>query len=612
MALVTLANVSKHFGAQRVLDGVSFRIERGDRLALIGSNGAGKSTVLRIIAGLEDADEGSVTRARGIRVAYLPQEPNFKASDTLYEAMMDAFREAIAAAEQLRSLEGELASDGANSALIEEYGRLQALVEHAGYDYREQIERVLTGLGLGRETWHRAVDTLSGGQQTRANLSRTLLEDADVLLLDEPTNHLDLQAVEWLESYLRDLQRAFVVVAHDRYLLDRVTGRTMELAFGRVTEYDAPYSRYLLLKQERADRLRREYDAQQEHIARTEEFIRRYGAGQRYKEARGRQRRLDRLDRVERPQEENAVRLRLSSAKRSGEIVLEMKRVVAGYPNNPLVRLPDEVVVRRGERIAIIGPNGSGKTTLLRTFVGALPSLEGEVRWGAKTTTGFYSQSLDRLDERRTALEEVQHSRPMAEEEARSYLGRFLFSGDDVFKRISMLSGGEKSRVALAKLVLEEPNVLVLDEPTNHLDIASRDALESVLEGFHGTLLFVSHDRYIIDSLAQQVWNIQNGRLLRYGGNYSTFAEGRTKALDSDIVPKREDQTEDLAPERQLNQLEEEAVSLAARIAEDGSTTSLTRLTELMDRYAEVQTTLEEIQQAWVRSVRDQLRESSA
>jgi ATP-binding cassette subfamily F protein 3 len=564
------------------------------------------------MAGLEDADEGAVTRARGVSVAYLPQEPTFEASDTLYEAMMDAFREAIAAAERLRSLEREMAHDGANAALIEEYGRLQALVEHAGYDYREQIERVLTGLGLARETWHRAVNTLSGGQQTRANLARTLLEDADVLLLDEPTNHLDVQAVEWLEAYLRDLKRAFVVVAHDRYLLDRVTRRTIELAVGRVTEYDAPYSRYLELKKERVDRLRREYDAQQEHIAKTEEFIRRYGAGQRYKEARGRQRRLDRLDRVERPQEEKSVRLRLSSARRSGEIVLELKRVVAGYPNKPLVRLPDEVVVRRGERIAIIGPNGSGKTTLLRTLVGTLPSLEGEVRWGAKTTTGFHSQSLDQLDERRTALEEVQHSHPMAEEEARSYLGRFLFSGDDVFKRIGMLSGGEKSRVALAKLILEEPNVLVLDEPTNHLDIASRDALESVLEGFHGTLLFVSHDRYIIDSLAQQVWNIRDGRLQRYDGNYSTFVEGRAKSLDFDSVPDRERQAEHVAPERQLDQLEEEAVSLAARIAEEGATTSLARLTELMDRYGEVQTTLEEVQQVWVRSVRDQLRESSA
>jgi ATP-binding cassette subfamily F protein 3 len=612
MALVTLDNVSKHFGAQRVLDGVSFRVERGDHLALIGSNGAGKSTILRIMAGLEDADEGAVTRARGVSVAYLPQEPTFEASDTLYEAMMDAFREAIAAAERLRSLEREMAHDGANAALIEEYGRLQALVEHAGYDYREQIERVLTGLGLARETWHRAVNTLSGGQQTRANLARTLLEDADLLLLDEPTNHLDVQAVEWLEAYLRDLKRAFVVVAHDRYLLDRVTRRTIELAVGRVTEYDAPYSRYLELKKERVDRLRREYDAQQEHIAKTEEFIRRYGAGQRYKEARGRQRRLDRLDRVERPQEEKSVRLRLSSARRSGEIVLELKRVVAGYPNKPLVRLPDEVVVRRGERIAIIGPNGSGKTTLLRTLVGTLPSLEGEVRWGAKTTTGFHSQSLDQLDERRTALEEVQHSHPMAEEEARSYLGRFLFSGDDVFKRIGMLSGGEKSRVALAKLILEEPNVLVLDEPTNHLDIASRDALESVLEGFHGTLLFVSHDRYIIDSLAQQVWNIRDGRLQRYDGNYSTFVEGRAKSLDFDSVPGRERQAEHVAPERQLDQLEEEAVSLAARIAEEGATTSLARLTELMDRYGEVQTTLEEVQQVWVRSVRDQLRESSA
>ena len=612
MSLVTVVDVTKHFGAEQVLNGVSFRIERGDRAALVGANGAGKSTLLRIIAGLEEPDGGSVNRSRNLRVTYLPQDPDFVATDTLYETMLGAFRAALAAQEQLRRLEHEMAQDHTDPALVEEYGRLQALVEHVGYDYREQIERVLTGLGLERETWHGPVENLSGGQRTRANLARTLLQDADLLLLDEPTNHLDLQAVEWLESYLSDLRRAYVIVAHDRYLLDRVSRRTLELSFGRISEYDAPYSRYLELKADRLARRQHEYEAQQEHIAKTEDFIRRYGAGQRSKEARGRQKRLDRLERVERPRQEDAVRLRLGKPKRSGDIVLEVERLVAGYPNKPLIHLPREIIVRGGERIAIIGPNGSGKTTLLRTLVGALPGLEGTVRWGANVSIGYYSQTLGLLDDRRTAIQEVQRARSMGEEEARSYLGRFLFTGENVYKTIGVLSGGEQSRVALAKLILEEPNVLVLDEPTNHLDIASRDALQRVLGDFPGTLLFVSHDRYLIDSLAQQLWVLQDGRLIRYHGGYSDYASGRSKPLDREATPQPDRPGQQESPELRLRQLEDEAVSLADRLAQVSPTTSLGQLAELIERYADVESRLQEAQSEWVQTVRERLRASSA
>ncbi|HEY8684947.1 MAG TPA: ATP-binding cassette domain-containing protein, partial [Chloroflexota bacterium] len=282
MSLLTLSDVSKHFGAEKILEGVSLRIERDDHVGLVGSNGAGKSTLLRIMAGLEEPDSGTVGRARGLVVGYLAQEPEFVESDTLYEVMLAVFREAIEAQERNRELEDQMAQDDHGDALMEEYGRLQAIVEHAGYDYQSQIERVLTGLGFPAESWTAPISTMSGGQRTRANLGRTLLQDADVLLLDEPTNHLDIPAVEWLESYLRDLKRAFVIVAHDRYLLDRVTQRTVELSQRHLTSYDSPYGRYLQLRAERMERRQQEYEAQQEHIAKTEEFIRRYGAGQRY------------------------------------------------------------------------------------------------------------------------------------------------------------------------------------------------------------------------------------------------------------------------------------------------------------------------------------------
>jgi ATP-binding cassette, subfamily F, member 3 len=611
MSLVTLVDVRKRFGAEQVLDAVSFRIERGDHAALVGANGAGKSTLLRIIAGLEQPDSGSVAAARGARVAYLPQDPDFEGSATLYDAMLAVFQDAIDAQNRLRTLEHRMAVEH-SPELVHEYGQLQSRVEHAGYDYRNQIERVLLGLELVPATWHAAIEDLSGGQRTRANLARTLLQDADVLLLDEPTNHLDIRAVEWLENYLRGLGRAFLIVAHDRYLLDRVTKRTIELSFGRTLEFDAPYSQYLKLKAERLERQRLEYEAQQRHITKTEDFIRRYGAGQRAREARGRQKQLDRLQRVDRPRDEGSIHLQLTKPGRSGEIVLELHRLIAGYPDKPLVSLPEQVVFRRGERVAVIGPNGSGKTTLLRTLMGILTPLSGTVRWGAKTSIGYYSQTLGHLDEHRSVLEEMQQTRPLSEEEARGYLGRFLFSGDDVFKTIAVLSGGERSRVALAKLILEQPNVLVLDEPTNHLDIASRDALQQVLSEFPGTLLFVSHDRYLIDTLTEEIWVIQDGRLQRYAGTYSELAEGRARRLDRDEARHGGGRRPDgHSPEQRLRELETEAESLADRLSAAGPTTSVAQLSDLMDRYAELQSQLQEANDAWLRSVRAQLHASS-
>lgn len=613
MSLLTLSDVSKHFGAEKILEGVSLRIERDDHVGLVGSNGAGKSTLLRIMAGLEEPDTGTVGRARNLVVGYLAQEPEFVESDTLYEVMLAVFWEAIEAQVRISELEDQMARDDHSDALMEEFGRLQAIVEHAGYDYQSQIERVLTGLGFPAESWTAPISTMSGGQRTRANLGRTLLQDADVLLLDEPTNHLDIPAVEWLESYLRDLKRAFVIVAHDRYLLDRVTQRTVELSQRHLTSYDAPYGRYLQLRAERMERRQQEYEAQQEHIAKTEEFIRRYGAGQRYKEARARQKRLDRLERIERPQDEAPVHLALKGPARSGEIVLELRNLVVGYPEKPLIRLPEEVTLRRGDHVALVGPNGSGKTTLLRTLVDALPPLEGTIRWGARTSVGYYSQTLGQLDEHRTVLEEIQRTKPLGEEEGRSYLGMFLFTGDDVFKRISMLSGGEKSRVALAKLILQESNVLVLDEPTNHLDIASREALQAVLSGFPGTLLFVSHDRYLIDSLAAELWVVRDGFIQRYAGTYSAYIAGNAPPLDAEAGRKAVPATD--APrssEARLQTLEGEAEALATRLAAISSTTSIGQLSELTERYSDVMRGMDEAEDEWLRDIRKQFHASSA
>jgi ATP-binding cassette subfamily F protein 3 len=611
MPILTVTGVTQYFGAERILDDVSFAIERGEHVGLVGSNGAGKSTLLRVIAGTLQPDAGSVSRARGVRVAYLPQEPEFEGTTPLFDVMLDVFKEAVEAQELLHLIEADLAEGRNDPATMEEYGELQAMVERAGYDHRARIERVLTGLELPADLWDVPVSQLSGGQRTRANLGRTLLQEVDLLLLDEPTNHLDIPAVEWLQSYLAEQARAFIVVAHDRYLLDAVTQRTLELSNGKVTSYDAPYVRYLELRRERARRMQLEYDAQQAHIARTEEFIRRYGAGQRYKEARGRQKQLDRLERLERPAEESTGDLKLRGPRRTGDIVLQMRDLAVGYGTTPLFRLGHEVIVRRGEHVALIGANGTGKTTLLRTLVGEVQPVAGSFHWGAGTTLGYFAQSAQGLDEGLTVIDQIRRTAPLDEEAARSFLGRFLFTGDDAFKPISALSGGERSRVALAKLILEEPNVLLLDEPTNHLDIASREALQSVLAQFPGTILFVSHDRYLIDSLASQLWVVRDGAVRRYAGTYSAFSTGTAVALETqERAPAESSDGGGEPPGERVVHLDERAQAISRRLADTAATASIQQLNDLTEEYAAIVQQLGMTEEAWLQTIRRQLRAS--
>ena len=546
MAVITLQHISKSFGGTPVLTGVNLQFERGERVGLVGANGAGKSTVLRLIAGREKPDAGALHVARHLRIGYLPQEANFRSDRTLREAMLAVFHDLREQAARLRELEGRLGEAGSNpaawdTALLDEYTTLLGrFEERGGYTYEQRVEQVLSGLGFARDLWDQPASVLSGGQRTRARLARLLLEQPDFLLLDEPTNHLDLETTEWLETFLIGWRGGLVVVSHDRYFLDRVTKRTVEVIDGKAESYPAPYSRYLYLRAEHYRRQQKQYEAQQARIAKTEEFIRRYGAGQRSKEARGRQTRLNRLERLEAaPQRETLRGLNLGGVARSGEIVLSTVRLRAGYPGKQLLALPN-VQVQRGQRVALIGPNGCGKSTLLRTLMGELPPLGGSFAWGANVEPGYYAQSHEGLRRNRTVLEEIQEARPMGEEAARGYLGRFLFSGDDAFKKVGDLSGGERSRVALARLTLQRANMLLLDEPTNHLDIASRDALEGVLRDYSGTILFVSHDRYFIDAVATTVWAAEDGAVHVYPGAYSEYLEARAKGLPPQLTPERE------------------------------------------------------------------------
>ncbi len=537
MPIVTINNLGKSYGAERIFEGVGFTINEHDRIGLVGPNGAGKTTLLDILAGREQADEGTFALAHDTRIGYLPQIIDFRPQNTLREEMLTVFADVRAWEQELNDLAlaladpAQQADDEPHEQLLQHYSNLQASLEHAGgYTYEHRVDQVLDGLGFTRAQQESPVSQLSGGEQTRAALGKLLLQEPDLLLLDEPTNHLDIVSLEWLETYLGGWKGAMLVVAHDRYFLDKVVTEVIELAFGRVEAYPGNYTKYLTLREERMERRMREYEAQQAYIARTEEFIRRYKAGQRSKEARGRQTLLNRMERVERPRDLPEMHFALNSSVDSGQMVIATRKLVVGFSGNRqrhteprmLMQVADFELLR-GDRVGLLGPNGSGKTTLLRTIIGELPPLSGQVAIGHNVRTGYYSQTHEGLNLERSILDEIRQVSALSEDSARSYLGRFLFSGDDVFKRIGSLSGGERSRVALAKLTLQGSNLLILDEPTNHLDLPSRQFLEEVLADFEGTLLFVSHDRYFIDRLATKVWIVEQGVLIPYLGNYTDY-----------------------------------------------------------------------------------------
>ena len=530
--LLTVNGLAKTYITDEIFRNVNFQINEREHVAIVGVNGAGKSTILRIIGGIEVPSEGEVTFASGLRVTYLPQEARFDSPRTVREEAFTAFDDILKMGERMREIEvamGEATDD--LESLLEEYDRLQHRFEAAGgYDLDHRVDSVLSGLGFTEEQFEDRVHFLSGGQKTRVALAKALLADPDLLLLDEPTNHLDLAMLEWLETFLRGWNGACLIVSHDRYFLDRVTTRTLEVAFGTLEDYPAPYSRFLTLREERYERRLKEYEEQQEFIARTEEFIRKYKAGQRSREAKGRQTRLDRLERIARPQQHQELNIRLTSATRSGRIVLSTSPGLrAGYPASEpggepavLVEAP-ALQIERGDRVGLIGPNGAGKSTLLKTLIGELKPLKGRIDFGTNVKVGYYAQAHEQLPRHGTPLSVIMSVAPMGEEFARTYLGRFLFSEDDVFKNVEALSGGERSRLALAMLLLQQSNFLILDEPTNHLDISSRETLEELLAGFDGTILFVSHDRYFMDRIATKIWAVEDGGIAQNLGNYTDY-----------------------------------------------------------------------------------------
>ena len=557
MSLLVATGLSKAFGALDVFSGVDVRIEAGDRIGFVGANGAGKTTLLRILAGVEAPTSGDVARRRGLTVGYLPQDPPPAGAETLHAAMLRVFDELRAQGVALTELEHRLAdvasrSNGDYDALLAEYGHAQTAFEVAGgYTYETRIRQVLGGLGFNEDEHAKQMAHLSGGERTRALLAQILLQEPDLLLLDEPTNHLDLEAVEWLEEKLLHWPGAIVVVAHDRYFLDKVATRVWDMNYGVVETYRGNYTAFHGQREMRRERQRREWESQQEFVAKTEDFIRRNLAGQRTKEAQGRRTRLERFlhdEAIDRPQDQKTIRLGLTTQIRSGDLVMATKDLAVGY-DRPLFHCPN-VEVFRGDRVALIGPNGAGKTTLLKTVLGEVKPLGGRVRFGASVEVGYLAQAQAGLDPDETVLDAILDVQNLPISQARNFLGQFLFSGDDVFRTIGTLSGGQRSRVALARLTLHGANLLLLDEPTNHLDLDTQEILEQVLRQFPGTILLVTHDRYLVQALATHIWRVAGDELSVYKGNYEVYLRQRAAEVEAKVEVKAEDEAPEYDRER--------------------------------------------------------------
>ena len=545
MPLVSTSGLAVHYGVDIIFSGVDLDINAGARIGIVGPNGGGKTSLLRVLVGQQDPSEGRVARPRDVQIGYVPQEPESTFKGTLREEVMGAF-------EQVRSLEKALEAGSqrpdAPDGDAEEAGRryaalLQQYEDLGGYSYERAMERMADGLGLKPETLNSPASSASGGERTRAALTKALLGSPDLLVLDEPTNYLDLKGVTWLEGYLTHFAPAVLVVSHDRYFLDHMATQIWEIDHGRLNSFPGNFSRYRILKSERDLRQLKEFEAQQEFIAKEQAFIDRYRAGQRSREAKGRETRLRRLERIDRPDSDRSISLSRAAATRTGQVVLSTSSLKVGFTDGAgpteLLTVPD-LRLERGSRTAVIGDNGTGKTTFIKTVLGLVPPLEGSVALGQGVEVGYYSQGLDALDDAQTVLDSFLSIKNMPFEEARFYLARFLFQGEDVFREVGACSGGERSRLALARLLITQPNLLVLDEPTTHFDIPSREALEQVLMGYSGTILLVSHDRQLVSLLAETLLVTADGEVTPFPGTFKEWSEAQREAeATADRVQKR-------------------------------------------------------------------------
>ena len=630
MILMTVQGVSKSFGMKSVLKDISLTLQQGARMGLIGVNGSGKSTLFRLIAGQMEPDEGSISLMRGTRVGMLTQEADIQSDLTVREELSRVFEPVREMERRLRALEEEMAQKHADEAeldrLSREYARLTDRFEDAGgYEWPSRIQGVLAGLGFAKGREDQPASVLSGGEKTRLCLARLLLTQPDLLMLDEPTNHLDLSSIQWLEDTLKKYRGTVLIISHDRYFMNSVCDCMAEISMRRLVQYEGNYDQFTVKRQADIERQIREYKLQQAEIARQQAIIQRYRMYNREKSIRAaesREKRLEKMERLERPVDEQHVRFSFEARRRTGDDVLKVHGLAKGFEGRRLFENFD-LHLRAGDRVAIIGPNGVGKSTLLNIIARKLKADAGEVEFGANVDLGYYEQHQTGLDPEKDVLNELWDAFPRLDlDRVRSVLALFLFTGDDVYKKISMLSGGEKGRVSLCKLMLKRDNLLLLDEPTNHLDMDSREVLEGALEDFDGTILTVSHDRYFINRVADRIIEMRPDGVKEYLGNYDDYLEkkrreeagledaaasGMTKTqLDKQRRKERllregkkalEKQLE--AAEARIADAEKEIQDLEARMADPELYQRPDEARETARRHAELQAGMDALYEEW-------------
>ena len=525
MERIRMIGLGKSFGVRQVFSNVSFEIKEGDRIALVGPNGAGKSTLLKCILGIEELDEGQVVMSPVASIGYLQQDVNL-GDASLAEEIETAWEDVHALENKLQELTTYLETHEASESDLQRLDYLQNRLEWlGGYDYEQKTKRIVYGLGFTDEDLYKPANAFSGGQKTRINLAKALVRSPDFLFLDEPTNHLDMEMLEWLEGYLSSYRGGILIVSHDRYFMDRIITGVVELDHHKATTYRGNYSRYVAQREERLKADTIAYEKQQEYIKKTEEYIDKYRAGIKSKMARGRQSQLNRLERLEAPETSHSLDFKFPPAAMSADKVLVLDHVSIGYKTDDPIIDDVSVVVRRGESVALIGPNGAGKSTMVKAIVGELFPIEGHIDIGNRVQVGYFSQEHEELHDRWQVVDEIINNYNFTEEKARNVLGSFLFKGDDVFKLVGDLSGGERARLALLKLFLQGDNFLILDEPTNHLDVPTREIVERALQQFGGTCFIISHDRYFLDQVSTRTLVLENKGLTEYLGNYSYYKE---------------------------------------------------------------------------------------
>ncbi|EAD9077150.1 ABC transporter ATP-binding protein [Listeria monocytogenes] len=568
MILLQVQQISKFFGAEVILDNIKLEVKTGDRIALVGRNGAGKSTLLKIIAGKMSYDGGTISKPKSVEIGYLAQNTGLESSKTIWDEMLSVFdslrrMEADLRKMELRLGEPELYNDPEKyQALMTDYDTLQhTFKESGGYTYEAEIRSVLNGLRFYPEDYEVEIASLSGGQKTRLALAKLLLAKQDILVLDEPTNHLDIETLAWLETYLQNYHGSLLIVSHDRYFLDKVVNQVYEISRTKIDHYKGNYSSFVNQKQAKLEQMWKEFDKQQKQIAKLEDFVaRNIVRASTTKRAQSRRKQLEKMDVLGRPQgDEKAAHFGFQFEKQTGKDVLMVDQLSIGYAKDKRIASNLTFEMKRQDSLALVGPNGIGKSTLLKTLIRDIPALSGEFHFGAGVKIGYYDQEQAKLTSNKTVLMELWDDYPeLNEVNVRTTLGNFLFSDDDVLKNVQSLSGGEKARLALAKLTLLEANVLILDEPTNHLDIESKEVLEAALIDFEGTILFVSHDRYFINRIASKIVELAPEKATVFLGDYDYYQEKLAEEkelarLDAEDRRKKGEQVEATSSVRKLN-----------------------------------------------------------